>query len=315
MKWSIVTDSSCDLFPAEQSEEYIKMSSVPFVIRVGRKDFIDDKNLNVSAMLDVMERERAAGHTSCPAPQAWITEFVRADCVIAVTISSQLSGSMNGAMTAREMVLEQYPEKKIAVIDSRSTGPELVLGVYAIKRKIESGAEFEKVVSYANTFFEKTKIAFALSSFDNLVKNGRMSRFHGFLARKLRMWGIGIGSEEGRIVIKEKVRGSVKAVGSLVKDMQERGFQGGEAVISHCMNPILAEKLKHHILKIWENAEVKILPTRGLCSYYAERGGLIVSFQAGLEVYRERSGNVCQISWNTCDGGGIFQKTSLHSTR
>ena len=40
----------------------------------------------------------------------------------------------------------------------------------------------------------------------------------------------------------------------------------------------LAESLKKGILEVWKNAEVEILPTRGLCSYYAERGGLIVSY-------------------------------------
>lgn len=40
-----------------------------------------------------------------------------------------------------------------------------------------------------------THIVFALSSFDNLIKNGRVSRITGFLAGKLGFWGIGIGSE------------------------------------------------------------------------------------------------------------------------
>ncbi len=279
MKWNIVTDSSCDRFAEGNVDKEMRISDVPFRISFGDRDFTDHEKLNVSEMLGVMEQESMIGRTSCPSPDAWAAEFEQADQVIALTISSQLSGSMNSALTAKQMVMEEHPEKKIAVIDSRSTGPELVLGVEAVRKKIKDGADFESVVSYAEQFFERTKIAFALSSFDNLVKNGRMNRFTGFIARKLKMWGIGIGSGEGTIVIKGKTRGSSKAVDLLIEDMQERGFQGGYAAISHCMNPELAEKLKNRILKIWETARVKIMPTRGLCSFYAERNGMIISFE------------------------------------
>ena len=60
--------------------------------------------------------------------------------------------------------------------------------------------------------------------------------------------------------------------------MQERGYTGGKLAISHCDNQAMAQTLKESILEHWAGAEVKVLPTRGLCSYYAERGGLIVSY-------------------------------------
>lgn len=60
--------------------------------------------------------------------------------------------------------------------------------------------------------------------------------------------------------------------------MQERGNTIKKVVISHCQNIEFAEKLKCEILNIWSNAEIKIVPSRGLCSYYAERGGLIIGF-------------------------------------
>ena len=185
MKWNIVTDSSCDLFPAALQGGEVQISSVPFVISVGDRDFVDDETLNTAEMLDAMEHCRQASHTSCPSPQGWLEQFEKADFCIAITISSNLSGSMNSAVLAKEMVLERYPEKKIAVLDSRSTGPEIVICVERICDLIEAGADFEKVVSEAETLLRDTHIVFALSSFDNLVKNGRMSKMAGFLANKL----------------------------------------------------------------------------------------------------------------------------------
>ena len=278
MKWSIVADSSCDLYPSLSADGRIQVTSVPFVIRVGKQEFVDDERLDLPAMLDAMEQEPSASQTACPSPQAWLARFQQADRVIALTISSQLSGSMNSALAAREIARSLDPKKQIAVLDSRSTGPELALCVEELKEQIQKGLSFDAVVSHAMQFFQRTRIAFALSSFNNLVKNGRISRLKGFVARKLGMWGIGIGSEQGTIQVTGKTRGAAGAVDKLLAQMRESGFCGGRVMISHCQNAALAAMLKRKIQEQWKNCEVGVLPTRGLCSYYAERGGLIVSY-------------------------------------
>lgn len=278
MKWSVVTDSSCDILPMTYSSDYIELTSVPFVISVGHEDFIDNEDLDVQRMLHDMEQEKSASHTSCPAPGTWLEQFEKSDRTFAITISSQLSGSMNSALTAMDMALEAHPEKKIAVLDSGSTGPELVLCVHELEKLAREGVDFDEAVVRANQFLDKTKCIFALSSFDNLIKNGRMNKMTGFLAKALGMWGIGSASDEGKIVIEGKTKGPKKAIRALIGLMKEHGFAGGHVAISHCDNHIVAQALRDGILDAWSNSSIDILPTRGLCSYYAERGGLIVGF-------------------------------------
>lgn len=278
MKWNVVTDSSCDLIPSDYRSDAIELSSVPFEISVGVRGYTDDEQLDIEEMLRDMEQEKTASYTSCPAPGAWLEQFEKADRTIAITISSQLSGSMNSALTARDLALEADPDKKIAVLDSRSTGPELVLCVREIERLVREGIGFDEAVDRANAFLDKTKVIFALSSFDNLIKNGRMHKMAGFLAKALGMWGIGSASDEGRIVVEGKTRGPKRTVRALIECMRERGFSGGNVAISHCDNHAVAHALKDGILNAWADSQIEILPTRGLCSYYAERGGLIVGF-------------------------------------
>ncbi len=250
MKWNIVTDSSCDLFPTALQGGEVQISSVPFIISVGNRDFVDDETLNTAEMLDAMERCQQASHTSCPSPQGWLEQFEKADFCIAIPISSRLSGSMNSVVLAKEMMLERCPTKKITVLDSHSTGPEIVICVERICDLIEAGADFEKVVSEAEALLRDTRIVFALSSFDNLVKNGRMSRVAGFVASKLGMWGIGIGSDEGTISIKGKTRGAAKTMTILLEDMKERGYHGGKVIISHCHNLVFADRLQSKIKEL-----------------------------------------------------------------
>lgn len=278
MEWNIIADSSCDTFELEEQYSDIRFSTIPFVISVDSKDYVDDETLDTARMVSAMEESKKISHTSCPSPNAWYEQFLKPGYTIAVTISSKLSGSFNSATTAMNMIHEKYPDKKIALIDSHSTGPEMIMIIRKLCEWINSGADFDDVVRNAIEYEKRTHIVFALSSFNNLIKNGRMSRIAGFLAGRLHMWGIGIGSEEGTIIIKHKVRGQKKALETIISDIKERRVKPVEVVISYCQNLELAETLKAAIEKLWNEAKVTIVPTRGLCSYYAERNGLIVAF-------------------------------------
>ena len=271
-KWLIAADSSCDL-PAEDP-----VAKAPFVISVGARDYVDDELLDTEEMLSDMEGCPEASHTSCPSPGVWLELFERAENVIAVTISQRLSGSYASAATAREIYLERHPGRRVLLINSRSTGPALALIVRRARELIYSGADFAAVSEALPAYARSLRTAFALSSFTNLVKNGRMSRLTGFVASKLGVWGIGVGSEEGEIAVKSRLRGTVKALSALVDDMGSNGFDGGEVCISHCFNPDAARTLREKIELRWRDARVHILETRGLCSYYAERRGLILAY-------------------------------------
>ena len=277
MEWNIVADSSCDLKQFAAEDEQISFSTVPFVIRAGDAEFVDDEQLNVEEMVNALSAIREAGRTSCPSPESWLEHFRRAGSTIAVTISSNLSGSYNSACLARDMLLEQEPERNIAVIDSKSAGPELTLIVRRMRRLISEGLPFAEIVEKLNQFAEQTQTLFALTSFDNLVKNGRVGRIAGFVAGKLGMCGIGVAND-GRIDIKAKVRGTQKALRVIIDDMKEHAFAGGEVWIHHCLNEELALRLKALIEETWANSKVGILPTRGLCSFYAEKGGMIIAY-------------------------------------
>ena len=278
MKWNIIADSSCDYVAGADAPEDIRIAEVPFVINIGGKEYVDSADLDVAAMVDDMESSPEASRTSCPAPGDWYEHFEQADCTIAVTISANLSGSYNSAVSAQEMLLEQHPEKKVFILNSRSAGSVLAMYVEKARDLIRSGCNFEAVVAQLEAYAKDRHTVFALASFHNLVKNGRMSRLSGFIAGKLGIWGIGIASPEGTIKVKSKVRGMKHVLAAFIDDMKENGFKGGDVVISHCQNPELAAQLKENIQNLWAQAKVKILATGGLCSYYAERRGMIVSY-------------------------------------
>lgn len=280
MIWNIITDSSCDLSEYSYKDENneIRYYQVPFVITAGGRDFIDDESLNLEDMMVTMENDEKASKTSCPSPMSWLELFKMEGNVLAITISKELSGSYNSACAAKDMLLEEDPEKKIHIVNSVSAGAGLILIHRNICEMIKNGLDFEEIVEKIETVNKDKRTIFALCSFKNLVKNGRMSPIAGFIARKLGFWGIGVASDIGTIVIKGKVRGSGKAVSGIVDDMIESGRKVNHVIITHCQNNEASEIIKGEVLSKWPDAVVEIHDTQGLCSYYAERHGFILAY-------------------------------------
>ena len=278
MNWHIVSDSSCDLLTLPDCPPNADFSTVPFSIRIGEREFIDDENIPVDEMLSANEVHGVTAQTACPNPQDWVDRFSEPGPVVAFTISSALSGSYNSACTARRMVQEEAPEKPICVIDTKATGPETVLVIREACRLIREGLSPVNLEKALNEAAAKTHILFALASYHNLIRAGRVNRLVGLIAGHLHMWGIGMGDDEGKIAMRAKARGEKNMIRVMAEEIQKIGLKGREIVISHCQNEEAALKLKAKLCEMYRDLRVDILPTRGLDSFYAERRGLIVGF-------------------------------------
>ena len=277
MKWRIIADSSCDIFDLDHKPQNLYFSTVPFVITVDDKDFVDNEDLDVRELVAAMASSKKS-FTSCPSPAEWIREFGEEGDVFAVTISANLSGSYNSACTAKEMILENDPDRKIEILNSRGTGPSLNMIMYKLRELISRGLTYEEVKQEIHKYMEDHKLIFALSSYHNLVNNGRMPKIAGIVLGHLGLWGVGIASEEGTIKMKKIAKGGRKTLQVIMADLKERIADKGCVVISHCENDEFADKLKKAVQSAYADMEVRIMKTRGLCSYYAEKGGIIVGF-------------------------------------
>ncbi|MBQ3076580.1 MAG: DegV family protein, partial [Clostridia bacterium] len=85
--------------------------------------------------------------------------------------------------------------------------------------------------------------------------------------------------KEGTITPMGTARGEKRVIPELMKQLQNRGYKGGKVRLTHCDNSALAERMKEAILEKYPGVRVDINPTGMLCSFYAERGGLLVAFE------------------------------------
>lgn len=279
MTWNIVADSSCDLTESIECTEDVEFATVPLKIIVDGKEFVDDQTLDVSEMMAAMDSFKGASSTACPSPEEWAEQFRKADCSVAVTITSGLSGTYNSAVVGKNMVLEQNPEKKIHVIDTKSTAGCMTLVAKRINTLIAAGNSFEQVVDKAEAYCSQLMILFSLSSFDNLMKTGRMSKLAGMLAGILSIRAVAKNNSEGKIDVIQKCRGEAKAIAYMVDMLGKvKPMENLPVIVSHCGNMPGAKRLKFLIEQAYSGCQVTIQACRGLTSFYAEKGGLLISF-------------------------------------
>lgn len=279
MEWMIVSDSSCEIRTLRDTAPGVEFALVPFKIRVGEREFVDLPTLNTQTMLQAMTDYNGASTTACPSPEEWAELFLKADKSIALTISHNLSGSYNAALAAREMVLEEHPEKQIFVLDTLSCSGALAGAAELANQLILRGADFETVCTEISAWASKGHIMFALASFDNLAKAGRVSRVVGFIAGRLNMRVLGRRTEDGTIDFFFKTRGETRVLAKILEQMSDDGFDGTRPVlISTCNNEEAAALLTHGIHAKWPDARVDTVPCSGLCSFYAQDQGIIITY-------------------------------------
>ena len=281
MIWNIVSDSSCDLRTSDFASESIRFQLVPLRIQVGEREFVDNDDLCVPEMLSAMSQESSAASSACPSPGDFARAFEAGDCSVCFTISGNLSGTYNAAVMAREMVLEEHPEKKICVIDSRATAGAMVLMIRKTKEIVEANpdVEFDELCNMLRIYQASLRTCFTLESFDNLIKNGRMRPLVGTLLHSLGIHVTAVATPQGTIQVVGKARGEQKTYQALAKIMAEsKDCTGAEVVISHCENATGAQKLKEQILAELPVKSVDILSCRGLTSFYAMEKGLIIGY-------------------------------------
>ena len=279
MTWKIVADSGCDYRQLEKPAFDTEFVSVPLKIQVADQVFVDDANLDIDKMMDTMYATSEASKSACPSPDDYLRAFEGAKHIFVVTITGTLSGSHNSAQLAKNIYLEEHPDTQIHVIDSLSAGGEVDLIVEKINDLINQGLSFEEVVEVITTYQEKTKLLFVLAKVDNLVKNGRLSKLIGAVVGLLNIRMVGEASETGTLELLQKARGAKKSLQAAYDEIIKAGYAGGRIVMAHRSNEKFCQQLSELLREKYPQAEIKILPTSGLCSFYAEEGGLLMGYE------------------------------------
>ena len=272
MKRKIVADSSCDMWELNG----VDFAVAPMTIYTDNKHYVDNQELDVHLMSEDLAKYKGVSHTACPSAGSWLDCYEGYDEVFVVTLTGAMSGTYNSAMTAKGIYEEENENVKVHVFDSLSTGPEMRLLIEKLKEMIEEDLTFEEIVEKGQDYLNHTRLFFALKSLHNFAMNGRVSKAVASAIGVLNISIFATASEEGTIQQISKCRGEKKVVRSMIEHLENAGYHGGKVRISHADNLKLAHNVRDKILELYPHADIIVYPMGGLCTYYAEIGGLLV---------------------------------------
>lgn len=275
--YKIVIDSCGELPPPYKEDA--RFESVPLTLTVEGEDIVDDAAFDQKSFLAKVAASPTCPRSSCPSPERYKNAYdCPAEHIYAVTLSSELSGSYNSAMLGRQLLLEERPEKKIHIFNSRSASVGETLIALKIQECEEAGMDFEDVVSQVESYINGQTTYFVLENLETLRKNGRMSKVKALVASALNIKPVLGSTDEGTIQQRDQARGINKALVKMVNlALSEAvGLEEKTVAISHCNCPERARMVREAILERSDAKDVIVVDTAGVSSMYANDGGIIL---------------------------------------
>lgn len=276
MDYKIIADSCCDLTP--ELRKKLGVITVPLTMMLGNESFVDDDMLDLSDFLKRMSKYDGKIGSACPAPMLYKEAFLDTPNSFAVTLSSNLSGSYESAMSGKTLAEEEGADAH--VFDSKSASAGELLIAIKIRKMIDDGIQKSKIIASIESFIKEMKTYFVLENPDNLVKNGRMNKIVGKIISVLNIKPIMGSDGNGNIALFSHGRGQKQIIDRLADTIEKSGrlTDGESMVITHCNNPGLAETLMNVLKSRYNFKEIFIIPTRGISSMYANEKGIIIAY-------------------------------------
>lgn len=283
MTITIITDGAADLPLSFIEQHNIKI--VPLNISFGDRNFKTEIDIDNETFYRMMKEEPELPKSSSPAPYDFLQIYQEVpidEAIVVFTISSGLSSTYDNAVMGMNMLLDEQPHRKIAVINTKNASSGQILLIDEAVKLRDSSASFEQIISNAEASVEATNTLVLLETLENVIKGGRLSRTKAAIANALNIKLILSKSSEGTIEVREKVRGEKKVLRRLIDLVGETGrnFEKSVLTMTHCNCEVKAIGILNDI-KAKYNFKDTILSEMGpLIATYAGEGGIIISFKS-----------------------------------
>lgn len=274
----IVTDSAADL-PKEIIEKY-NIIVIPLNVEIDGVSYQDGVSISAKEFQNKMLSTEKLPKTSQPSPELFKEAFEKninnGDEVLCLTISSKLSGTIQAANLAKNLI-----EKNDDIYIFDTLGASSGEGVQVIKaaEMASEGYSIEEIINELKKLRDEITILILLDSLENIVKGGRLSKFRGTIAKILN-FKIILHNDEGAVEMLERVRGRKKFHMKVLELIEKSkvDFHNRIVGITHVNNIEDAEYFKNIIQEKYKPKEIYINYMGSTLASYAGDKGIIISF-------------------------------------
>lgn len=224
MAFHIITDSASDM-PESIRKEY-DLHVIPTPVTIEGTDYFDGETIFPDQFYEIQAsgKEIKTYHINqYMFYQHFLPYAQRGDEVLYICFSTGIAGTYNAANLAHEEILEEYPDFKITIIDSKCASIGYGLVVAKLLKMQRNGAPKELIIEAASFFCEHVEHAVTVVQLDYLFKGGRLSRTSFLAGTVLDIKPIIIVDENGSLSAVEKVRGWKKAQKRILDMVGEKG--------------------------------------------------------------------------------------------
>lgn len=233
MNYILMTDSDSDL-PLELKQKYdIPVVYMPYTLN--GKEYYDDlgQSLDSKSYYDAM-RAGAAPSTSALNEANYLDYFepilAGGKDILFIAFSSQLSCTIQAIYAAAETLKEQYPERRIRVVDTLSISAPQTLLVIKAAEMYQAGKELDEIADWVEANKLRANAWFVVDDLKYLARGGRVSPAVAAIGNVLNLKPVLTETREGKLDSVEKVRGRKKAVSFIVEKAIENVVDQKESV-------------------------------------------------------------------------------------
>jgi DegV family protein with EDD domain len=275
-KVKIIADSTCDL-PKELVKS-LDIHMIPLQVTINNNTYLDGINIDIETFFEEMDKTDEMPKTSQIPPakfESIYKEYIDQGYeIISLHLSSKMSGTYQSALIAKDMV----GSDNIHVVDSQNVTCGLGILVLKACKLRDEGKDAKEILSIINDTISRVKSTLNFQSLDNLVKGGRLSKTTAFVGGLLGI-KLNLAVENGEMVVRDKVRGSKKALKYLIDYLEQCG-------ISEEVTPIVLNAAADE-----ENRSV----LNGIIDYLKEHNIEFIESDVGCVVGTHSGKNACGI--------------------
>lgn len=255
--YKIITDSACDIMKVYLDRHHVDL--VPLYVTFDGENYIKEQTeIGYDEFYHKMIHEGAFPKSSLPSVQDYIDAFMpyveSQTPIIAITITTLFSGSYNSACTAKDQILEDYPDAEITVINSLQNSASMSLYVYEAIRMQENNVSYEDCIRILNLMKDPGRIFFTVESLDYLKKGGRIGKIATSITGKLNIRPL-IVMKGGEITIGGIARTRNKAKNSIIEIVRKHiadqniDVNNYQFTVGYCTNPEEAAEYRKTVEK------------------------------------------------------------------
>ena len=279
MKHTIIADSCCNLFAKDLTNKMIDFHVIPLTIIIDEQEIIDDENLNTLDLIAKMKTSKSYARSACPTADAFYEKMRDADNVWIVTLSSKLSATHASAVTAVEQFKQEFPNKKVFIVDTLNASSGIDHILFHLRDLIMAEKySFDEIGVKILEQRNKTAVRFMLQDLTNLIKNGRLNKVVGKV----------LSAAHVKLICGDDGQGEIKKYGLALTVRQghmkladmpiEMVTTDKPIFISHVHNEVDAKLLEEILRNKHGFKDVQTRPMRGISSMYANDKGIILAF-------------------------------------